>query len=233
MTLPSLLLVHGAWHRPDHFHLLVDELSDVDVHTVSLASSGDDPAALGDMYADAEVITQAVAAIDGPVVVVAHSYGGIPTTQALTSASNVRRIIYLAAFQLKAGESLLSFNGGALMPWARRHRRDGIGDYVEAMSPMTVFYHDVDAEIARRAVSQLGYQSYASKQQPLTETAWETIPSTYVICEADNAIPLITQELFAQRADDIQRLSTSHSPFLSQPAELACLIMRSLGGSDD
>ncbi len=52
------------------------------------------------MYADAEVIAQAAAAIDGPVVVLAHSYGGIPTTQALPYARNVQHIIYLAAFQL-------------------------------------------------------------------------------------------------------------------------------------
>jgi pimeloyl-ACP methyl ester carboxylesterase len=233
VTRPSVLLVHGAWHKPEHFDLLVDELSGVDAHTVKLASSGDDPGGLGDMYADADVIADAAAAIDGPVIVVAHSYGGIPTTQALTNSKNVQRIIYLAAFQLQAGESLLSINGGSLMPWVRRHRRDGIGDYVEAMTPMTVFYDDVDTATARRAVSQLGYQSYASKQQPLTQTAWQSIPSTYVICEADKAIPVATQELFAQRADDIQRLSTSHSPFLSQPAELAGLIRRSLGGSDD
>src|ERR1700754_298567 len=144
VTLPSLLIVPGAWHSPDHWRPLVDELSGVDVHTVTLPSNGDDPAALRDMYADAEVIAQAAAAIDGPVVVLAHSYGGIPTTQALSYARNVQHIIYLAAWQLHAGESLTSVNGGSLMPWSRLHRRDGIGDYVEAMTPITVFYNDVD-----------------------------------------------------------------------------------------
>jgi pimeloyl-ACP methyl ester carboxylesterase len=232
-ALPSVLIVPGAWYKPDHFRSLVDELSGIDVHTVTLTSSGDDPAVLGDMYTDAEVIAKAAAAIDGPVVVVAHSYGGVPTTQGLPAATNVRRIIYLAAFQLQAGESLLSPNDGVLMPWSTRHRRDGIGDYVEVMTPMTVFYHDVDTLTARRAVSQLGYQSYASMRQPLTETAWKFIPSTYVICEADNAIPVATQERIARRADDIQRLNTSHSPFLSQPAALARLIRRSLAAELD
>jgi len=227
-ALPSLLIVPGAWHKPDHFRRLVDEFSGIDVHTVTLTSTGDDPATLGNMYADAEVIAQAAAAIDGPVVVVAHSYGGVPTTQGLASARNVRRIVYLCAFQLDAGESLLSPNGGSLMPWAKLHHRDGFDDYVEAMSPTTVFYNDVDMLTARRAVAQLGYQSYASMRQPLTKTAWRTIPSTYVICDADNAIPVATQERIARRADDVQRLSTSHSPFLSQPAALARLIRRSL-----
>ena len=66
MSLPSLVIVPGAWHKPIHFRGLVDELPDVDVHTVTLTSSGDDPATLRDMYADAEVIAHAAAAIDGP-----------------------------------------------------------------------------------------------------------------------------------------------------------------------
>jgi pimeloyl-ACP methyl ester carboxylesterase len=226
VSLPSLLIVPGAWHEPDHFRALLDELPDIDVHTVTLRSSGKDPAVLGDMYADAEAVAQAAAAIDGPVVVVAHSYGGIPTTQAFPCARNVRRLIYLAAFQLHAGESLVSTNGGSLMSWSELRRRPGIRDYVEAMTPTTIFYNDLDNLTARRAVSQLGYQSYASMRQRLTATAWKSIPSTYVICERDNALPVATQELIAKRADDVQRMTTSHSPFLSQPAELAALIRR-------
>ena len=228
MASPSVLVVPGAWHKPAHFRRLVGELSDLDVHTVTLTSSGDDPAALGDMHSDAEVIARAAAAIDGPVVVVAHSYGGVPTTQALSQAGNVARIIYLAAFQLLAGESLISASGGSLMSWSRRRRQKGIGDYVDVVSPMTVFYNDVEAVTARSAVAQLGYQSYASMSQQLTATAWQWIPSTYVICEADNAIPVAAQEAMARRADDVVRLPTSHSPFLSQPAALAGLIRRSL-----
>ena len=229
MNLPSLLIVPGAWHKPDHFRLLIDQLADIDVHTVTLASSGADPATLRDMHADAELIAQAAAAIHRPVVVLAHSYGGIPTTQGLTNARNVSHIVYLASFQLDVGDGLLSGNrGGALLPWEKLHHRNGIDDYVEAMTPETVFYNDLDATAAARAARQLGYQSYTSMRQPLTEAAWRTIPNTYVICEADNAVPVAAQELMAGRADDVQRMNTSHSPFLSQPAALARLIRRSL-----
>jgi hypothetical protein len=65
-------------------------------------------------------------------------------------------------------------------------------------------------------------------RQRLTSAAWKLIPSTYVICENDNAIPAGTQHLIAQRADDVQILSASHSPFLSQPVTLANLIRDSL-----
>lgn len=44
MTVPSVLLVPGAWHGPQHLRLLIDELADLQVHTVALPSTGDDPA---------------------------------------------------------------------------------------------------------------------------------------------------------------------------------------------
>jgi pimeloyl-ACP methyl ester carboxylesterase len=228
MSNPALLLVPGAWHKPSHFRLLREELRDIDVHSVTLTSSGDDPAALGDMYSDAEVIARAAKAIDGPVVVLAHSYGAVPTTQALAGTSNIRHILYLAAWQLRAGESVVSFNRNSHEPWSKLHRREGGGDYIEALTPTDVFYNDVEPETARRAASELGYQSYISIRQELTQTAWEEIPSTYIVCEADNAIPVAIQEGLAQRADRIRRLNASHSPFLSQPAALARLIRQLL-----
>lgn len=116
-TQATLLFVPGAWHKPEHMDALIAELPDVNVRTVRLTASGDDPSALGDMYTDADAITAAAAAaIQGPVVVVAHSYGGIPATEALVGADNVRRLVYLAAFQLDAGDSLLSSVGGSPAP---------------------------------------------------------------------------------------------------------------------
>ncbi|MEU9381185.1 alpha/beta hydrolase [Streptomyces sp. NPDC048279] len=224
MPLPSLLLVPGAWHKPEHLQLLIDDLPGIDVHTVALTSCGDDPKALGDMYSDAAAIRGAVEAIGGPVVVVAHSYGGVPTTEALADAPNVKSIVYLAAFQLDAGDSLLSSAGGDPALWWEFHQQESLGDFLTVASPVDVFYGDVDRSIAEKAAAALGYQSYAAITQKLTAVAWQTIPSTYIICEADGAIPPFVQELFAKRADRTLRLNSSHSPFLSQPSALAELI---------
>jgi pimeloyl-ACP methyl ester carboxylesterase len=76
-----------------------------------------------------------------------------------------------------------------------------------------------------------GCLSYAAGLQKLTEVAWKTVPSKYIICESDKAIPPSLQEVLARRAERVHRLSTSHSPFLSQPAALAQLIREQLAST--
>ncbi|MEO3748104.1 alpha/beta hydrolase [Plantactinospora sp. B5E13] len=229
-SVPALLLVPGAWHGPWAWQPLIEQLPDIDVHTVALPSSGDDPAALGDLYDDAAVVKAAVAAMNGPVTVVAHSYGGAPVTEALDAADNVRRIIYLAAFQPDIGDSLFSSAGGVAPPWWEVHEDADLtgGGHLKALRPREIFYGDVDPEIAAQAIARLGLQSWASTQQPVTRAAWHTIPSTYVVCEADNALPPFAQEMMAKRAERVLRMNSSHSPFLSRPAELAALVRAEL-----
>lgn len=224
-TPPVLLLVHGAWHGPWCWRQLIDELPDVDVRTVALPSSGGFPGALGDLRDDAAAVAEAVAAVDGPVVVVAHSYGGAPVTEALGSADNVRRLVYLCAFQMEAGDSLLSSVGGTPPPWWEVHEEEG---YIVPLTPEQVFYGDVEPELRRRAVARIGLQSLAAFSQPLTRAAWHTLPSTYIVCAADRAIPPAAQEAMSTRAQAVRRLETSHSPFLSRPAELAALLREEL-----
>ncbi|GAA3732753.1 pimeloyl-ACP methyl ester carboxylesterase [Spinactinospora alkalitolerans] len=225
MPLPALVVVHGAWHGPWCWRPLIERLPDVAVHPVALPSSGADPTALGGLYDDAEAVRAAVAGIEGPVVVCAHSYGGLPVTEALTGVGDVRRLVYLCSFQLDAGESLLGSVGGTPPEWWDVHEADG---YVDALDPAAVFYGDVAPETARAAIGALGHQSLASVTQPLREAAWRTIPSTYVVCERDAGIPPFAQEAMAQRAQRVLRMDASHSPFLSRPAELAGLLRAEL-----
>src|SRR5689334_3445238 len=104
---PSLLLVHGSWHGPWCWEKLTPELDTRGIpwRTVALPCVGDDPKRLGGVAEDARSIEAAAAAIPGDVVVLAHSYGGIPTTEA-RFGTNVKRLIYLGAFMPDAGQSL-------------------------------------------------------------------------------------------------------------------------------
>jgi pimeloyl-ACP methyl ester carboxylesterase len=212
----TLLLVHGAWHTPWCWQPLIDELSDVDVVTVDLPSSGTDPLALGDLTADADAVRTALAGLEGPVVVVGHSYGGIPISEAATAEAGVAHLVYLCAFQLDEGESLVGSLGGVVPLWQELHET-----HVRVTTPEAVFYNGVDAELTEQALARLQLHSTSSLTQPLTRAAWTQVPSTYVVCEQDQAIPVFAQEAMSARADTVLRLDAGHSPFLSRPAELA------------
>jgi pimeloyl-ACP methyl ester carboxylesterase len=226
-TQPTLLLVHGAYHGPWVWNRVAGQLPSIDVRTVACPSSGSDPATLGTLKNDADTVSAAVAAIDGPVVVVAHSYAGAVVTEALAGAGNVQRIVYLAAGMLDVGESLLGSAGGVPPSWwliSKDEGPDGGIIRVAEHEARDVFYADVEPELASEAIARLVPASYSSQTAPVSAAAWHTIPSTYIVCTADNAIPAFAQEAMAQRARRVHRLNSSHSPFLSMPAELAELL---------
>jgi pimeloyl-ACP methyl ester carboxylesterase len=215
----TLLLVHGAWHGSWCWDPLIEALDGVPVRTVDLPSVGSDPGALGNLDDDAEAVRTALAGIEGPVVVLGHSYGGIPITEAATAEAGVAHLVYLCAFQLDVGESLVGSLGGEVPPW-----QDVQETHVRVTTPEPVFYNGVDPESTERAVSRLRLHSVSALTQPLSRAAWRELPSTYVVCERDQAIPVFAQEAMAQRAGEVLRMDAGHSPFLSQPKELAALL---------
>jgi pimeloyl-ACP methyl ester carboxylesterase len=225
ISAPTLVLVHGAWHGPWWWDLVIEQLSGVEVRAVALSSSGSDPLELGDLYDDAEIVRAVVANVDGPVVVCAHSYGGAPVTEALAGMGNVMSLVYLCAWLGDVGDSLLGAGHRTPPPWWEVHEAEG---YIDPLRPREIFYGDVDPHIADAAIARLGHQSFAAVSQPLTHASWHKIPSTYVICEKDSAIPPTIQERMARRAHRVARLATSHSPFLSRPSRVAGLLRKEL-----
>ncbi|MFD4644405.1 alpha/beta fold hydrolase [Lentzea sp. NPDC058436] len=209
---PALLLVHGAWHgswcwTPLRTHL---EANGWRVGTVDLPSAAPHNAAEHGMHDDADTIRSA---INGPTMIVAHSYGGIPATQAATP--EVEHIVYVAAFLPEAGDSLIKMVGGTPPPWWRTEE-----DVIHALNPETVFFNDVDEP----PTGMLRPQSRRAFTEQVTST--RRTPSTYVISEKDNAIPPPAQEAMAARATATERLDAGHSPFLSCPQDLAAIIER-------
>ena len=222
---PVLVLVHGAWHGPWCWQRMVPELDGIDVRTVALPSSGPDPAGLGDLHDDAQVIRSTVTKIDGPVLVCAHTYGGAPATEGVAGLENVRRLVYLAGFLLDVGESVLSLTNGELPSLWEVHEARG---YFDVREPLASLYPDVEPEFAQWAAAQLGHQSLASVTQPLSGAGWHNIPNTYVVCERDAAFPAAAQQALAGRAGSVRRLDSGHSPFFSHPVELARLLREEL-----
>lgn len=225
---PTLVLVHGAWHGSWAWDRLVAQLDGVTIRRVDLPSVGADPALLGDMYADAALIRETVTSVDGPVVICAHSYGGIPTSEGAADLPNLVGLVYLCAFQLDVGESVATAMNGPPPEWQDLHPDQG---YVDALRPEQIFYADVDPDIATGAIAQLTHHGLGAMMQPQTRAAWRTVPSTYIVCEHDQAIPVAAQDAMSQRAAKKLRLPTSHSPFLAAPRRLADLLRAELAGA--
>jgi pimeloyl-ACP methyl ester carboxylesterase len=229
----TILLVHGAWHDSRCFAPLVDALGrrGITATAIDRPGHGASTEPLGDLTTDAAATRAALAAIDGPVVLVGHSYGGAVISEA-GDASNVVRLVYLCALVLAEGESC----GDA---GSRDGVSEGVGADSELMAPGTIefhddgtvtvdpavapraFYHDCDPATTATAVAQLQPQSAASLTTPATRAAWKHTPSTYVVCADDRAISPSLQRFLAQRCTDVIELAASHSPFLSMPDRLA------------
>ncbi|PBP20826.1 alpha/beta-hydrolase [Diplocarpon rosae] len=103
------------------------------------------------------------------------------------------------------------------------------GDAVHPANPRDIFYNDLADAAAAPHVSALRPHSYPAFASTLTAAPWKTVPSTYVLCEADHAIPRPVQESMIAAAtaaapsafDVVERCDAGHSPFLSRPEWLA------------
>ena len=226
ILIPKLLRVHGAWHRKGMWTRLIGRVHEA---AAQFGSECDSVTVVGScsheptwyLYDDAAPIRAAVDEIDGPVVVMAHSYGGAPTSRALVNAANVRRIIYLCAFQLDAGESMESALGGRPYFWGVTD-----GGYYNMLDAEKIFYSDLPPEAAAEAAAMLGPHSEAAMSHPLTQAAWHSIDSTYIF--ADNDVHPEAFTGFAKRSKRIGHISSAHSPFLSMPKELAQIALDEL-----
>jgi pimeloyl-ACP methyl ester carboxylesterase len=242
-----VVLVHGAWHGAWCWQPVVDGLraQDVVVDAIDLPGHGDDTQPLTDLHGDAARVTAALDALatveTGPVVLVGHSYGGAVITQAGLHAS-IAHLVYVAAFMLDEGESLLA--SAADDPRAAAIDHTGRPDAAAALdfaddgtSTVTLdgakdlFYNDCPPEVAARATARLTPQPMTNLGQSPTTVAWRDLPSTYAVCTLDNAVHPDLQRILADRATHQVEWASDHSPFLSQPAvvvELLANLARSI-----
>lgn len=218
-TRPTFLFVHGAWHRATCWESVQQALitNGWRSRAIDLPSAGEQREPSAGLYEDAEVISAHLRRIEGPVIVVGHSYGGLPVTEAAGGHPNVVGLVYLAAYMPTEGDSAAGIHGIPIPD-------DVSGPVPMLDDPRTLFYGDLSDDRAAQAVGQLVDQSLRALTQPTTQAAWRTVPSTYVVCEQDQVLPVALQEKYAALATGVERLPTSHSPFLSVPERLAALL---------
>jgi pimeloyl-ACP methyl ester carboxylesterase len=225
----TVVLVHGGWHGSwcwERVTPLLDRRG-LSVRTIDLPSIDADADNGSGLSGDAAAVAALLDDMQEPALLCGHSYGGMVITQAAAGRQDVARLVYLCAFMPDAGESVLSIIGGP-PPWIVVHE-DGrwLPDLEQAAA---TFYADCDAETQRASTARLRPMPTAPVEEPVYSAAWHDIPSTYVVCTEDAAIPVEWQRnLFAPRADDVVDLDASHSPFFSQPSGVADLLAERAG----
>jgi pimeloyl-ACP methyl ester carboxylesterase len=224
----TVVLVHGAWHGAWCWDRVVDGLRerDIDALALDLPGHGDSSEPLGDLYGDAAALRGTLDTLDGPAVVCGHSYGGAVVSLGAASHPAAKHLVFLAALMLDAGESCAASvpepPGGAPGPElelgrALRFSDDGTTITLDLDVAPGAFYADCSPSDTAWAVERLGGHPAASLRQTIDTAAWRDIPSTYVICEDDRALPVWLQRVLSERATNVVTWPTSHSPFLSRP----------------
>jgi pimeloyl-ACP methyl ester carboxylesterase len=242
----TILLVPGAWHSPECYNAIVEPLTSLDynVEKVHLPSVGPSEHCLNFDADVAQIRAQITRAADlgQKVVVVVHSYGGLPANEAIKGLDiksreqndllgGVTHLLFCCSFVVKEGDSLMSTLGGKDLPWW------AVSDdklEINPIDPEKIFYNDCDPGQVSSAVAALKPHSYQTLFSPCTYAAWRDVPSTYLYCTQDAAIPLAVQKQMVEETAKGTGMKTelvdaSHSPFISQPEALARTIRRAAG----
>jgi pimeloyl-ACP methyl ester carboxylesterase len=224
----NYVLVHGGWVGGWYWSEVADRLRRAG-HRVEvveqLPSAGTDPAALGGLAADAEAVRQVVERVGEPVVLVGHSYGGMVITE-LADHPAVAHSVYLAAFWPQRGQSAMGLlSTGPPPTWMAPHEDGTLRTTDDLEQLRQALCGDVDQERAYANLRRLLPQSISSATDASTAPD-HGHPTTYIICERDQAIPPVAQEQMATAADHRHRLPSSHEPMTSMPDELAEILGR-------
>jgi pimeloyl-ACP methyl ester carboxylesterase len=171
---------------------------------------------------DIAATTELIAAVEPPVTLVGHSYGGMVITGA-GAHPDVERVVYLTAAVPDEGQSQSDVYGaGPPPPWIDPGADGTVGVHADVVRE--VFLWDVDPATADAAVARLTRQAGGVFTEPVEVCAWREKPSTYVVCTRDRAIPEDVQRRLAARTQRVTDLDAGHFPFLTAPAALADLL---------
>lgn len=216
----NIVLVHGGFVDGSGWKGVYDILKK-DGYTVSIVQNP--TTSLAD---DVAVTRRAIDQLDGPVVLVGHSYGGVVVSEAGTN-EKVKSVVYIAAFAPDKGESVSSLianppEGASVPPILPPV--DGFL-FLDKAKFAASFAADVDPETAAfMADSQVpwGVEALAGA---VTEPAWKVKPSFYLVASDDHMIPPPAQLLMAKRAGaTVTEVPGSHAVYVSNPQAVADVI---------
>jgi pimeloyl-ACP methyl ester carboxylesterase len=229
---PTIVLVHGAFAESASWDRVIHSLHSAGYDVIAAANP------LSGLAADAQAVSDLVRTIDGPIVFVAHSYGGAVVTNVDANAGEITGLVYVAAFAPEPGESANmlaqrfpgSTLGDALRPV---HRSNGTTDlYIDRNIFHDQFCADVPtAEAARMAAMQRPVTLEALQAPSGEHPLWKQVPSWFLIAGQDRNIPAELQHYMAHRARarrTVELPTASHAVAVSHPDATARLILEAV-----
>ena len=216
----TVVLVHGAWADGSSWRRVIRRLQAQGIATVAVQNP---TTSLAD---DVAATRRAIAAVDGTVVLVGHSWGGTVITEA-GSDPKVKALVFVAAFAPDVGQS----TGDQV---AAHDPPPGLGEVEDRgdgtlMMSVAGWVNDVaqdmpeeEAKILAAVQSPLGAATFNDK---VSEAAWSTRPNWYVISSDDRAVSVdLQRKLAAKLHAKTTTLNASHMSLLSMPQEVAKVI---------
>jgi len=229
---PAVVLVHGAWADSTSWNGVIQDLLAAGFQVYA------PPNPLRGLASDAATIATFLKAIPGEVVLVGHSYGGAVISVASAGSTNVKALVYVDAFVPDEGESPLSLLASSPPPPADLFVpvSFGTGDdadvYLNPKYYGPVFASDVPAAAASlMAVTQRPLTGSGLNEKAPSAVGWKTIPSWYVVGDADLVIPPALQLMMAERAKaTITHVNGSHPSMIQHPEATVAAIMAATHG---
>jgi pimeloyl-ACP methyl ester carboxylesterase len=218
----NVVLVHGGFVDGSGWEGVYRSLRK-DGHTVSIVQNP--TISLAD---DVLMTERVIAAQNGPVLLVGHSYGGVVITEAGNNPKVVG-LVYIAAFAPDQGESVSSLikdpPPGAPVPPILPPQEGFL--LLDKAKFAASFAADVDAEKADFMANSQVPWGVEALNGAISQPAWKTKPSWYLVATDDRMIPPPAQRFMAQRAGaTVVEVSASHSVYVSQAEAVAGLIAK-------
>jgi pimeloyl-ACP methyl ester carboxylesterase len=222
-SLATIVLIHGAWADGSSWNGVTPHLIR-DGYTVRVP-----PNLLRSLSNDAANIASFLSTIDGPIILVGHSYGGAVITNAATGNSNIKALVYVDAFAPDEGEAVFPLAGAesaaAADPTtvfdfvAYPGAPDGDVDlYLKKNVFVPTFASGVATETAELLYPSQRPLTLSAGNAPSGTPAWKTIRSWYVIGTSDKIIVPAQQQLMAERARaTVTRVDAGHLSMISHP----------------
>jgi pimeloyl-ACP methyl ester carboxylesterase len=229
---PTIVLVHGDWADASSWNAVIERLQDRGFTVVA------PPNLLRGPSQDAPYLASYLQTIPGPIVLVAHSYGGFVITNAATGNPNVKALVYIDSFASDENETALDLVGGTTScvladgAFNQVPIAGGVDLYLrwEANPPyagfLGCFANGVDEETARLLHATQRPAAAAQFADPSGAPAWKSIPSWALLGTLDNVIPpTLQEEMYGRAGAQVTRVKAGHLSLITRPDAVVRVIL--------